>query len=153
MIATGVARPSAQGQLTTSTAIPLASAYPNGCPTNIQISVTITAIMMTIGTNIPDTLSAILAIGALVAAASLTILIICDRVVSSPTRVALALINPVLLIVAAETSSPIDLSTGTLSPVSADSSIAVPPSIITPSTGMLSPGLTTKTSPVLTSAI
>ena len=109
--------------------------------------------MMTIGTNIPDTLSAILAIGALVAAASLTILIICDRVVSSPTRVALALINPVLLIVAAETSSPIDLSTGTLSPVSADSSIAVPPSIITPSTGMLSPGLTTKTSPVLTSAI
>ena len=46
------------------------------------------AMPMTTGTNTPDTLSAILAIGALVAAASLTIFMICDSVVSSPTRVA-----------------------------------------------------------------
>ena len=47
-----------------------------------------TAMEMTAGTKTPDTLSAILAMGALVAAASLTIWMIWDRVVSSPTRVA-----------------------------------------------------------------
>ena len=41
--------------------------------------------IITTGTNTPDTLSAIFAIGAFVAAASLTIFIICDNVVSSPT--------------------------------------------------------------------
>ena len=45
-----------------------------------------TAMVMTVGTNTPATLSAILAMGALVAAASPTILMIWDRVVSSPTR-------------------------------------------------------------------
>ena len=45
---------------------------------------------MTAGTKIPETLSASLAIGALVAAASETILMIWERVVSSPTRVARA---------------------------------------------------------------
>ena len=45
---------------------------------------------MTAGTNTPDTLSAIFAMGALVAAASLTIWMICESVVSSPTRVASA---------------------------------------------------------------
>ena len=52
------------------------------------------AIPMTTGTNTPDTRSAILAIGAFVAAASLTILIICASVVSSPTLVALQRRNP-----------------------------------------------------------
>ena len=46
------------------------------------------AMEITAGTKTPDTLSAILAMGALVAAASLTIRMIWDRVVSSPTRVA-----------------------------------------------------------------
>ncbi len=49
------------------------------------------------------TLSAILAMGALVAAASLTILMIWDRVVSSPTRVASQRRKPDWLTVAAET--------------------------------------------------
>ena len=48
------------------------------------------AMAMTAGTNTPDTLSATLAIGAFVAAASLTMRMICDSVVSSPTRVARA---------------------------------------------------------------
>ena len=39
------------------------------------------------------------------------------------------------------TSSPTLLSIGTLSPVSMDSSIAEKPSIISPSTGIFSPGL------------
>ena len=45
-------------------------------------------IAITEGTNMPETLSAILAIGALVAAASLTMRIIPASVVSSPTLVA-----------------------------------------------------------------
>lgn len=72
MMATGVASPSAHGQLMTRTEIALASAKPTGFPASSHtISVTI-AIPMTVGTNTPETLSAILAIGALVAAASLT---------------------------------------------------------------------------------
>ena len=55
---------------------------------------TMTAITITAGTNTPETLSAILAIGAFVAAASLTICMIREKVVSSPTRLAFALKNP-----------------------------------------------------------
>ena len=109
--------------------------------------VVIIAIVITEGTNTPDTLSAILAIGALVAAASLTICIIFDNVVSSPTLVASHLIKPDIFNVAADTSSLISLSTGILSPVSADSFTALLPSTIIPSTGIFSPGLTTKMSP------
>ena len=108
---------------------------------------------MTAGTKTPETLSAMRAIGAFVAAASLTIWMICEKVVSSPTLVARALINPDWFIVAAETVSSTFLSTGIDSPVSADSSIAVVPSMITPSTGIDSPGFTTKMSPDFTSSI
>ena len=61
--------------------------------------------------------------------------------------------NPERFIVAAFTVSPSALSTGTDSPVRADSSVAAVPSIITPSTGMVSPGLTTKISPCCTSSM
>ncbi len=88
MIATGVARPSAQGQLITSTEMPLARANPMLSPANSQTIMVTTAIAITAGTNTPDTLSATFAMGAFVAAASLTICMICDRVVSSPTLVA-----------------------------------------------------------------
>ena len=73
MIATGVASPSAHGQLITSTEIPLARANPMLSPASSQTIVVITAMVMTAGTNTPETLSATLAIGAFVAAASLTI--------------------------------------------------------------------------------
>ena len=105
---------------------------------------------MTAGTNTPDTLSAIFAIGAFVAAASLTIWMICESVVSSPTRVARHLRKPDWFTVAAETAAPGALSAGMLSPVSAASLTALVPASTTPSTGMRSPGRTTNTSPVCT---
>ena len=51
---------------------------------------------------------------------------------------------------AALTVSPAFLSTGMDSPVSADSSTAVSPSMISPSTGIDSPGFTMKISPMAT---
>ena len=113
---------------------------------------TTAAMMSTAGTNMPDTLSAILAIGAFEPADSLTILIIWARVVSSPTFSALHVIKPERFIVPAETLSPGALSTGTDSPVRADSSTAHSPSLIIPSTGICPPGLTTKISPATTSS-
>ena len=150
IIATGVASPRAHGQLMTSTEMALATANPAVCPMTIHMIKVNTAIPMTTGTNTPDTLSAILAMGALVDAASFTIRIICESVVSSPTLTALHLRNPELLIVAADTRDPTVLSTGMLSPVSDDSSTAEIPSVTTPSTGMLSPGLITNISPTPT---
>ena len=73
MIATGVAKPKAQGQEITSTEMPRASANPTLCPISSQTRAVTAAMPMTAGTNTPDTLSAILAMGALVAAASDTI--------------------------------------------------------------------------------
>ena len=86
MMATGVARPSAQGQLMTSTEMPRARAKPKSRPRIIHTAMVSAAMPITVGTKMPETLSATLAIGAFVAAASLTILMICDSVVSSPTR-------------------------------------------------------------------
>ena len=110
-------------------------------------TVVTSAIEMTAGTKMPETLSAIFAIGALVAAASETIWMICESVVSCPTRVARQVKKPDWLTVAAETVSPGALSAGMLSPVSAASLTALVPLSTTPSTGMLSPGRTTKVSP------
>ena len=73
IIATGVASPNAQGQLITNTDIPLASAKPTSFPAISHTTMVISAITITTGTNTPDTLSAAFAIGAFVAAASLTI--------------------------------------------------------------------------------
>ncbi len=150
MIATGVASPRAQGQLITRTDIPLASEKPMLWPLTSQITIVINAIPITTGTKMPETLSAIFAIGALVAEASETILIIFEIAVSCPTDVALHSINPLWLIVAAETLSPAFLSTGMLSPVKADSSTALSPFITIASTGILSPARTTKISPTST---
>ena len=73
IMATGVASPSAHGQLITSTEIPLASAKPKLSPSKSHITIVTAAIVITAGTNTPETLSATFAIGAFVAAASLTI--------------------------------------------------------------------------------
>ena len=94
MMATGVASPRAQGQEITSTEMPLARAKPMVCPSSSHTRVVTRATPMTAGTKTPETLSAILAMGALVAAASLTIWMIWERVVSSPTRVARHLRKP-----------------------------------------------------------
>ena len=154
MMATGVARPRAQGQETTSTEMPRWRDRPMSPPLRIsQMTVTAAAMAMTTGTNTPEMVSASLATGALVEAASLTMLISWARVVSSPTRVARHLRKPLWFSVAEVTVSPSALSTGMLSPVSADSLTALAPSTTTPSTGMFSPGRTTKMSPLLTSSM
>ena len=88
IMATGVARPRAQGQLMTSTEMPRARAKPTEAPVSSQTATVTAAMAMTAGTKMPDTLSAILAMGALVAAASLTMRMIWARAVSSPTPVA-----------------------------------------------------------------
>ncbi len=150
MMATGVANPRAQGQLITRTEIPRARAKPKLSPAISHTRAVTAATAITAGTKMPDTLSATLAIGALVAAASLTMRMIWERVVSSPTFVARHLRKPDWFTVAADTSSPSPLSTGMLSPVSAASFTALDPSRITPSTGIFSPGRTTKRSPFFT---
>ena len=109
------------------------------------------AIAMTAGTNIPLTLSAIFAAGAFVAAASLTKSIIFAIAVSEPIRAALHFRKPLMLIVAACTQSPTLLSTGRLSPVKADSSMAADPSMMRPSAAKLSPARTIKISPAISS--
>ena len=72
MMATGVAKPRAQGQEMTSTEMPRARAKPTVCPASSHTMVVTAAMAMTAGTNTPDTRSATLAMGALVAAASET---------------------------------------------------------------------------------
>ena len=74
IIATGVASPNAQGQLITRTEMPLAKAKNQlFSPANKPGKNSYSAIHITTGTNIPETLSATFAIGAFVADASLTI--------------------------------------------------------------------------------
>ena len=73
MMATGVARPRAQGQAITSTLMARSSEYARLPPANIHKTRTAAAIRIIAGTKIPETLSATRAIGAFVAAASLTI--------------------------------------------------------------------------------
>ena len=94
MIATGVASPSAHGHEMTSTVIPRARASAREAPAISHPMTVIAAIPMTNGTKYPAMMSAFRAIGALVAAASDTILMICESVVSSPTLVARQRINP-----------------------------------------------------------
>ena len=83
------------------------------------------AMPITTGTNTPAILSAILAIGALLALASSTSRIIWLMAVSAPTFSARKWMAPALFSVAEVTLSPTCLKTGRLSPVSADSSTLV----------------------------
>ena len=82
MIATGVARPRAQGQEITSTATPAVRACSGLWVTASQTRAVTAAMTMTTGTNTPATLSASLAMGALELDASSTSRIIWARVVS-----------------------------------------------------------------------
>ena len=86
--------------------------------------------------------------GALELVASTTRRMIAAKVVSSPTAVASITNQPDVLTVAPVTRSPTPTSTGTGSPVIADSSMRAEPSTTTPSTGTASPARTTRRSPV-----
>ena len=109
------------------------------------------AITITIGIKIKDTLSARREILAFELEAASTSLIIWDKLVSFPTFKALASIVPSVLIVPCEIISPTVLSLGIDSPVNIDSSSELDPLMISPSTGTASPGRTTKISPTTTS--
>ena len=146
IIEVGVAKPNAQGQAITNTAIAATKAGSN-CPgwTNeIHIINVKIAIPTTIGTKYPEIISASLCIGALEPCASSTTLTMEARAVSLPTFVASTVIAPFLFIVDPITLSFCIFSTGIDSPVNIDSSIEVIPLIILPSTGIFSPGLITK---------
>ena len=153
IIATGVASPRAQGQDITSTAMADEMANSAPAPTISQAKSVTRAMQMTTGTNTPATLSASLAMGALLALASSTSRIICARVVSSPTRSARHFKKPALFTVAETTLSPGCFSTGILSPVTAASSMLEFPSSTVPSTGTRLPGFTRKISPPRSSSV
>ncbi len=94
VIAIGVANPIAQGQDMTRTEIKIVRPNAMSFPAiNHKAQATI-AIVITAGTNTRATLSASLAIGALVLWVSSIALIIFDKTVSSPTAVTSALIEP-----------------------------------------------------------
>ena len=94
IIDTGVAKPRAQGHDITRTAIPIDNANSKSFPTNNHIIVANIAIVITTGTKMPLTLSANFPIGALLDDAFSTNVIICAKVVSSPTFCASILILP-----------------------------------------------------------
>ena len=85
MMATGVARPKAQGQEITSTEMALDRANSKPMPAISHTMAVTMAMAMTTGTNTPLTLSASRAMGALELLASSTRRMIWERVVSSPT--------------------------------------------------------------------
>ena len=152
MIATGVAKPNAQGQLITRIDTATENANSTLAPTTSQTLPATREIKITAGTKIPATLSAVFAIGALLELASSTNEIILLIVVSPPTRAARNFTKPLLLSVPLVTLSPTVLLTGKLSPVIALSSIVVAPSKIIPSAAKLSPGLTKISSPTIKSS-
>ena len=110
-----------------------------------------TEIAITVGTNIFETLSANFCIGALLRLASLTILMILESKVSSPTFSVFIRKVPFPLMVPEVTLSPDFFSKGIGSPVIIDSSMLEFPSIILPSTGIFSPGFTLRISLILIS--
>ena len=146
MIATGVASPSAQGQLITKTLMACLSEISIFLVTLIHTTKTSNATKMTVGTNIPDTLSAVFAIGAFDDDASSTSFTMPARVVFSPTFLALTVTNPLTFVVPDMTDDPTVLSMGMLSPVTEDSLTEVSPETISPSAAKFSPGRTTNKS-------
>ncbi len=105
---------------------------------------------ITAGTKMAAILSARRAMGGLAPWAFCTISTIWASTVSRPTLVASKVNEPLLLMVPPITIAPTSLVTGMDSPVNMDSSMAEPPSVILPSTGIFSPGRTTTRSPTNT---
>ena len=101
----------------------------------------------------PETLSAIRAMGAFELEASCTSFIIFPSVASSPTFTALTVKNPLRLVVPEIMLSPTALYTGILSPVTDASFTDDSPETISPSQGKFSPARITNKSPTLSSEI
>ena len=153
--AVGVARPSAQGQATQMTAMAGMSACtrrpsePAGTRKNHAQNTT-SAISRMAGTNTAAMRSAMRWMGAFVPWASSTARTMRASVESAPTRRARTVTAPVVFWVPPVTASPAAFTTGSVSPVSMDSSTSVAPSTTTPSTGIFSPGRTSTVSPATT---
>ena len=152
MMATGVARPSAHGHEMTRMQIAMENANSTLAPIASHAPPASSATAMTAGTKTPAILSAVRAIGAFEALASSTRRMIWLMVASSPTRSARKWIAPCWLSAPDVTVSPGCFATGIGSPVMADSSTLVCPKSTVPSAGMRSPGRTTISSPVRSSA-
>ena len=143
MMAVGVARTRAQGQNTTRMVTARIIS-----PVTAQVMAAALSAMTTIQVAQRSARPTILA---LPASALCTRRIMRWMELSSPTRVARMSKEPKRFTVPDETSSPTPLSTGRLSPVITAWSTEVSPEIITPSTGIVSPGRTRSTSPTRTS--
>ena len=156
--AVGVAKPKAQGQATTSTVTAFKRARVSALSPGIlskssQAKKEIKAMSITVGTKTPATLSTSRRMGALLFCASCTKAIMRASIVALPTLSARKLKLPFWLIVPSKTLLPTCFSTGTGSPLKRLSSTYELPAVIVPSTGTFSPGRTTRTSPLRTSAI
>jgi len=153
MIAVGVARPSASGQVMTTTVIAYSMAVAKDSPAASQTARVAAPPMSATNTSQNAARSASRWPGALEFWASCTSFTIWASAVSAPTFVARMRSVPFLLIVAPITSDPGPFDTGRLSPVTTDSSTSLRPSSTTPSTPILSPGRTSMRSPTTTSAV
>ena len=151
--AVGVARPSAHGQATTSTATaaPKASAAP--APSSSQKASAAPDSAITIGTNTAETRSASRWASALPLWAAVTMRPMRATAVSAPTAVARTTSRPSPFTVEPVTLSPGATSTGTLSPVRSERSTPETPCSTSPSVAMRSPGRTTKVSPTTSCAV
>ena len=145
--AVGVASPRAQGQAMINTATAAAKAAVLPAPVPIQNPKVPTERAITIGTKMPEMVSASRWACALPVWACSTSRAICASWVSDPIRVACTTSRPPALTVAPTTASPTTTSTGTDSPVSMETSTDDAPSSTTPSVAIFSPGRTTKRSP------
>ncbi len=148
-----MARPSAQGQATTSTATHAVIAACGSAPAPSQKPSTVTATASTTGTNTPATASASRCARALPAWASVTSRVIRASCVSAPIAVARTSSRPPALTAPPTSAEPGPTSTGSVSPVTRDRSTAELPSTTRPSVATRSPGRTTKTCPTLSCSI
>ena len=147
-----MARPSAQGQAMTSTAMATSSAR-EGSPVATHHPTKVSAASTsTTGTKTADTRSARRCTGALVVWARSTSRAMPASVVSAPTRVASTTSRPVVLMLPPVSSSPGVTSTGSDSPVTSEASTALLPSTTRPSVATFSPGRTTNRSPTTSSS-
>ena len=148
--ATGVASPSAHGQLMTSTEMAKSNELNKPLPVASHTTSVTREIAITTGTNTDATLSASFWMGALDVLALSTREIILERVLSSPTEVTSICTYPLTAIAPPTTTSPVCFSTGMGSPVRALWSTKQLPLTMRPSQGIVIPALTTTTSPTFT---
>ncbi len=151
--AVGVARPSAQGQATISTATAAVNAAVAPPPASSHPASVSAESATTSGTKTAETRSARRCTSALPDWASSTRRAIWASWVSEPTRVARTTSTPPSLTVAPTTASPGPTSVGTDSPVTSEVSIADVPDSTSPSVATRSPGRTTNRSPTASSPV